>query len=214
MLKNYICMLISLSLVSCGGSGSGGSGGLANSAISSGLKIFVTEESHVGDFFNDPTLVGVTSIEKADDFCNKSLSKPDNATYKALLVDGINRDAVSLTDWVFEPLTDYFRVYDNVKIGTTSSASILTAFWSDMENSISDCDQVCGANGDFDVWTGIENSGDFSALNNTCDSWSASSNAYNGRFGNLSSVDGFAFSHPNGVASCAISMRIYCVEQM
>ena len=38
--------------------------------LSSGLKIFVTEELHTGDFANDPTLSGLNAIEKADDFCN------------------------------------------------------------------------------------------------------------------------------------------------
>ena len=214
MYRMLFLVLVSFILISCGGGSSETSGdNKASVVVSSGLKIFVTKETHVGDFYNDPTLEGITSIDKADQFCNESISKPSDAVYKALLVDGIDRDAISLTNWVFEPSTDYYRAYDNLKIGKTDSNSILTAFWSDLDNSINDCDYQCGANSDFGVWTGIEDAGNFSAMNNTCDSWASSNISDSGRFGDLAAKDGFAFSHPNGVAACNIRMHIYCVEQ-
>lgn len=241
-LQKSILGLISFTLISCGGDGDSGSGpqvvaeteaevpvdenaGVAvevpsdaantteTRVISSGLKIFASEEKHVGDFFNDPTLTGATAIDKADDFCNKSISRPNDANYKALLVDGIHRDAISLTNWIFEPLTDYYRVYDNVKIGTTSESAILTAFWVELDNSIADCDEECWRSDQYSVWTGIENAGDFSGVNNTCDGWSSAGHSTMGRFGTLAYTSGYAFSHSSGRASCVFRKRIYCVEQ-
>src|SRR6266850_920812 len=104
---------------SCGGGGGASSG----PALSRGLKIFATPENHVGDFANDPTLVGSTWAEKADDFCNNSSGRPDGAQYKAMMVDGSIRDAVSASDWVLQPDTTYFRVIGSVEVGTTDSSA-------------------------------------------------------------------------------------------
>lgn len=180
--------------------------------LSTGLKIFVTAEKHVGDFLNNPTLNGTTAIQKADDFCNKSANKPNNSSYKALLVDGINRDAVSLTDWVLEASTDYYRPYDNIKIGTTSNTHILNAFWSELDNTISECNESCAGSMDFYVWTGIDNAGDFSTQGNTCDSWSNSSYPPTGRYGIYIAKDGYAISS-NIFGACSQLAYLYCVEQ-
>ena len=74
---------------------------------------------------NDPLLSGSNAIEKADSFCNNDPNKPNSSTYKALLVDGITRDAISLTDWVLESNTTYYRPYDNVEIGATTNTAII-----------------------------------------------------------------------------------------
>ena len=202
-------VLASSVLTACGG---GSNSGNDEQVLSYGLKIFVTAESHVGDFANDPTLNGNTGIERADSFCNNSTSKPNNSTYKALLVDGINRDAISLTDWVLEPSTAYYRPYNNIRIGATNSASIFLAFWSNLENPIIDCTYDCFMNEGVDVWTGIDDAKDFSTNGNTCDSWTSSSTMYRGRFGMLSETDGFAFSS-NLFGSCSLKAHVYCVEQ-
>ena len=66
------------------------------------LKIFVSSSLHHGDFANDPTLSGATAMEKADAFCMRDSNRPTGGSIsKALLGDGVNRDAVTLTDWVF-----------------------------------------------------------------------------------------------------------------
>ena len=110
-MKNIqISAIATILLVACNG---GGNDHIVpvpgqSTVLSSGLKIFVTSETHAGDFASDPTLAGSDAIEKADDFCNQSLTKPNNSTYKALIVDGVNRDAISLTNWVLQPSTTYF----------------------------------------------------------------------------------------------------------
>lgn len=196
-------------LVSCDSGNNGGS-----NQLSTGLKIFVTAEDHVGDFANDPTLNGANAIEKADDFCNQSLNKPNDSIYKALIVDGITRDALSLTDWVLQPSTTYYRPYNNIEIGKTSDAHIFTAYWVDLTNSIADCDYNCSVSAGFYVWTGIDDASNFSTSGSTCNSWSSSSNSqYAGRYGMFIETDGFAFSS-NIFGSCGLRAYLYCVEQL
>ncbi len=73
------------------------------------LRIFVTSTQHVGDFKNDPLLPGSTATQKADTLCNSDAAKPTSNIYKALIVDGVNRDAVTKIDWVLQPNTTYYR---------------------------------------------------------------------------------------------------------
>lgn len=178
------------------------------SSVSAGLKIFATEEMHVSDFANDPTLAGNNAIEKADNFCNTSVSKPSDATYKALIVDGNLRDAVTLTNWVLLPNTTYYRAYDDIVVDTTSSSSIFTAYWRDMVNSVDDC-----SGPDCFVWTGIEDAATFATYNHNCSGWSGVGDY--GMWGYSSSATSEAFS--GGVnGSCngtGIKAKIYCVEQ-
>jgi len=208
MKRIFLVIITSASLVSCGGGDSN-----PQPELSTGLKIFVSKEKHVGDFLNDPTLNGATAIEKADDFCNKSANKPNESIYKALLVDGINRDAITLTDWVLQASTTYYRPYGNIKIGTTTNTQILTAFWSDLDNTIAECDEMCGMNMDFYVWTGIDDAGDFSTTgNNTCNSWSDSNYPPTGKYGIYALKDGYSISS-NINGACSLQAYLYCVEQ-
>ena len=109
-----------LFLASCGSDETDVSG----KTLSSGLKIFVTSNGHVGDFENDPLLSGANAMEKADAFCNNDPNKPNDSLYKAMIVDGTNRDAVSLTDWVLNPNTKYYRPYNDILIGETIDTAI------------------------------------------------------------------------------------------
>jgi hypothetical protein len=170
--------------------------------LSEGLKIFVTSEDHVADFAGDPTLTGANAIEKADSFCNQDSNKPNDSVYKALLVDGILRDAITLTDWVLQPNTTYYRPYDDIEIGTTTNDEIFTAFYSDLTNSISDSE--------LSVWTGIEGASDFTA-GEDCSNWSSGSSGI-GATGDSDAVDGLAFF--SGWWACqGAHNHLYCVEQ-
>ena len=213
----------------CGGGGSNGDGGSSNGGGSSssgdgesndagdnvgsnfdGLKIFVTAARHVGDFANDPTLSGTTGIEKADDFCMQDANLPaGDSIYKALLVDGINRDAVTLTDWVLQPNTTYYRP-SGVEIDTTGDDAILLAYWRDMKNSIA---QNTGQ-GYTSTWTGIADAGDFSTnANRNCLGWTSSGMGLGG-FGTYNAKDRAAFDWYGGSAACRLYERLYCVEQL
>ena len=211
-----ITSLILTILVACGSRGGGSSSGTANgSVVSSGLKIFVTESTHVGDFENDPTLTGSNWVEKADSFCNIDQSKPDNNNYKALLVDGVNRDAVNLVNWVLQPDTTYYRSYNNVVIDKTTQDAIFPAFYSDMTNAIHDGFGLGGTPGNppptSNVWTGIDDASDFSTTDN-CNGWSVGDNSLYALKGIVYYKGGWAFSSPGGNA-CAFQYRLYCVQQ-
>ena len=171
-----------------------------------GLKIFVTAATHVGDFANDPTLSGLTGIEKADDFCMQDANLPaDGSIYKALLVDGINRDAVTLTDWVLQPNTTYYRP-SGVEIDTTGNDAILPAYWREMENSIAKYTKDPES-----AWTGIRNASDFRTSGN-CSGWSSSGTDTAG-FGNSIAKGRSAFDWYGGGSACWIPHTLYCVEQ-
>jgi len=185
----------------CGGGG--GDENCNNEPL--GLRIFVTAEDHYGDFANDPTLIGNNWAEKADYFCNIDNKKPSTGYYKALLVDGVTRDAVTLSDWVLQPNSKYYR-YDGITlIGETNSASIFNVISSSLDNSID------VPPGYYDhIWTGIGDVTDFSADDNTCNNWS-SHDVSTSKYGDYGFPGQYAFSF--GDADCGSFLPIYCVEQ-
>ena len=199
-----------LALAGCGG----GSGD--ELVISTGLKIFATKETHVGNFAADPTLTGGNAVQKADDFCNRSISKPDTAIYKALLVDGTTRIAPtgssSGTDWVLQPNTTYYRAYYDVPIDTTGSIAILPAYFYDMDASFSACNP-----GECDAWTGIADASTFAADTDNCGGWGATTSGtpHLGWMGQLDAVNGSAVSHTEGACneSGEVRARVICVQQ-
>lgn len=92
-----------------------------------GLTIFLTDAGTSGDF---------GGIAAADALCNASPARPNNGTYKALLVDGTNRVACSSydcgtsgaaenVDWALLGNTAYFRGVDDAYIGRTNDAGLL-----------------------------------------------------------------------------------------
>lgn len=192
-----------------------GGGEEANHVVSSGLKIFVTAEAHSGNFAQDPSLSGANAMQKADDFCNQSISKPDGASYKAFLIDGTNRDAVSLKDWVFKPNTTYYQAYDNVVIDTTTGAAIFNVAFTLMQNSVLGCGGCSGPS----VWSGVGDATNFSASSNNCGGWGAGSmTGTMGTFAQSTERNHFAFSSGGSTAACDINsggnqLNLYCVQQ-
>jgi hypothetical protein len=178
--------------------------------VSSGPKIFLTSRKHVADFKNDPYLNGDSAIHKADDFCNTDPNRPDAHVYKALLLDGVNRDAKALTDWVLKPSTTYYRPHDDIVIGTTTTAAIFGAAYAPLTNSIGGT--ISPADTGTSVWTGIANSADFTA-GECCNGWSDMTNSWTARWAVPTATDGSAFG-TNGLVGCAVyEFWIYCVEQ-
>ncbi len=181
--------------------------------VSQGLKIFVTSQVHGADFANDPLLPGANAIAKADAFCNADPTRPSAATYKALLVDGVNRDAKGLVNWVLKPSTPYYRTHGDVLIGTTTSSAIFAAAYQPLANSIGEpASPFSGTAEPSEVWTGIGNSGDFSS-GEDCLHWASMTNDFSARWGIPQEKNGNAFS-TNGLIGCAVyQLPIYCVEQ-
>jgi hypothetical protein len=104
--------------------------------VSAGPKIFVSSRGHLSDFIDDRTLRGTTPIGKADDFCNSDPSKPDDRTYKALLVDGVARSAKPALDWPLRANTTYYLPHDDLVIGTTDDHAIFDAEFMPLANAI------------------------------------------------------------------------------
>lgn len=194
-------------LSGCGGGDSDQSG-----TPSVGLKIFATVEKHSGDFANDPTLPGSTAIQKADYFCNKSVFKPSNDTYKALIVDGVNRDAVTQTDWVLRPNTSYFQAYGDVLIDVTTANATFAGFYRSMFHSVSPNCKNCSQPW---VWTGIGGATFAAAPGLTCNGWGQTGSivSQTGTFGSSDATDGFSF-YSGSTADCvSIHLSLYCVQQ-
>jgi hypothetical protein len=183
----------------------------------SGLKIFATSEIHVGDFANDPTLSGANAIEKADFFCNQDSGKPDDKIYKALLIDGINRDAKSLTDWVLLPNTTYYRAFDNIEIGATISTAIFPVLFQDLTNSVDvrRAPLPTGVEHPDNVWSGITDLTDYTNDGSRdCNGWTTSNNVFQGIYGYSYEKTSVAISTQTASVYCGAKLRLYCVEQM
>lgn len=193
----------------------GGCGG-GDDTPSTGLKIFVTAETHSGDFAGDPKLPGTNAIQKADAFCNQSSAKPSDDTYKALFVDGVSRDAVSLTDWVLKPNTNYYQAFNDVLIDKTSNAALFTAYYSPLQHPINGCGNHCPEGTATQVWTGIDDASTFAASPNVCNQWGqvGSVSNSNGAFASTLETGYYAFASNGGAASCSTTqLALYCVQQ-
>lgn len=196
-------------LASCGG-------GADPSVPSSGLKIFVTARVHNGNFRDDVVLVGANAIEKADDFCHTDPAKPSSGRYKALLVDGVSRDAISKTDWVLRANTPYFQPFDNVRIGVTTSAAVFPTASNRLDNPIHESfgtsTNVNAPAPTSSVWTGLSEASTFAASPNNCQRWSSSLDPDYSTIGVSYATDASAF-YTNGGHTCTLAHRLYCVEQ-
>jgi hypothetical protein len=207
--KIFSILVLILLLISCGNSGNGSCNNSNDTITVPDFVIFITKGKHSGNFLDDPTLSGSTGIERADDFCNKDGNKPDDDTYKALLVDDSNRIAIPQTDWVLQPNTTYYRPDEpfDIKsddmftpIGKTTSDAIFNVAYQQLDNPIGMGESV---------HTGIDSLDDFSSNGYNCNNWSFNSGSVSD--GLTSELGGGAFSF--GGATCADLSSIYCVKQ-
>jgi len=209
-MRTLTIIAVSICVVACGSNSSS-----PPPKLSSGKKIFVTAIGHIGDFQNDPLLAGSNAIEKADSFCNNDANKPDDSTYKALIVDGINRDAISLTDWVLKPNTTYYRPYDDVEIGTTIDTAILPVLNKELTNSVAEkrTDSTDGFHLNNVVYTGISEASNYATDGAaTCNNWSSATKSYSANWGRIYETTTNAIS-TDGLIACDYIAPLYCVEQ-
>lgn len=127
-------------------------------------KIFLTLETHDGDFAHDPNLPGGNAIARADAFCNRSIGRPDDQTYKATVVDGVNRSVSPLVDWVLKQQTRYFQ-----------ASGVLPMFVSDQQSRFDPGTLFTNRYlSTFDrieyMWSGL--APNFTVSANTCQGWS------------------------------------------
>lgn len=261
----YLSILsMSMSLVAC----SNGDDGIPplqseqQAPIAEGLKIFVTDELHNGDFEEASyvltgneevtliagkvtldeetrvvTVTGDNVIETADLLCNLDRNKPaDGSTYKALFVDGIDRDAPSLTDWVLQPDTAYYLPYQeevqdlddldsdgdrdelvfaDIEIATTSPAGIFDFEAGELSRSISDRRPESGEGAMLTNFalTGVSDTSDFSTdgLQN-CNNWTSARFNLNTPIASIIATTDQAIQS-DILVGCDNYAALYCVEQ-
>lgn len=195
------------------GSGTLSSANVTNVAVTcvtSSPRIFKTAVQFNGDLKTNGS--GSTGIAGADALCMADSNYPGNGTYKALMMDGVNRVACTTsncgggvsehTDWVLAASTTYLRSDDTTTIGTTTSAGIfsfpLTNAFSSTSNSI---------------WTGLH--ANWTLATHHCDGtaapWTSSLSSVLGKVGVSDSTASNAITDNND--QCNLLCNLYCVEQ-
>lgn len=158
--------------------------------------IFITSDEFLGD-------INGNGIEQADEECNNDPAKPDLSTYKAMLVDGIHRNACTnpdctpsggSIDWVLLPNTQYIRP-DGTVIGTTNSNAI---FESPLDNSPEDVGVA--------FWIGFEQ--DWTDSTDDCANWTVGDGIEQGASGNSANLEWFLTG-----GDCDFPAALVCVEQ-
>jgi hypothetical protein len=173
-------------------------------------KIFVTSNAFQGNIGGGAGVPDTIGIQRADFICNNDANKPDNNTYKAMIVDEItNRRACSTSncmnpnenvDWVFKPNTDYYRPNGRY-LFTTNSAGIVTT---NIAESI-----LAGSY--YPYWTGLASDWTISPSAH-CNNWTDNSSSYIGRVGSSNSKDSKWYSDISS-PSCDSSKALLCVGQ-
>ncbi len=165
-------------------------------------RIFATAIAYNGN------LGGVAG---ADAKCMADGLRPTTGTYKAMLVDDVNRRACSTMDcsggvsenidWVFRANQLYFQADGLVAILTTNSAGIHDFGMANLGNP--------AAPGSFQYWTGLVS--DWRTNSQVCSNWSSNMDPLQGMTGEAGQVTGNAIQ--DDPDDCDSFARILCVEQ-
>jgi hypothetical protein len=166
--------------------------------------IFVTNTTSAGKL--DIVTVDGNGIAEADAICNDDANKTNNSNYKALIVDGTNRQACDknscLTsssaqlDWPLKALQEYRQTDGTTIIGTTNASGV---FDFPLDNKFTTAT--------VSSWTGLGLNFQNDAVN--CTEWTDNSN---GVYGDQSSLTSSSIN--NGGNGCANSQHLICVEQL
>ena len=154
------------------------------------------------------TASGVGGISGADATCNTDSNKPNNSTYKALIVDSANRKACTSAFcsggqienklWAFKPNIEYRRIDETAVIGTTNSAGI---FSFPLNHSMTNTNDQ--------VWTGLNT--DWTSSSNNCSNWTSISGVQNGSTAATIQSDNRSIFVTD--QSCNSLLKFLCVEQ-
>jgi len=169
-------------------------------------KMFVTQNTYTGDF---SAYTGATGIEKADNACTSDANYPGLGTYKALIVDGINRTACNSANcvtsgisehinWPFLSNTVYWKISPLAAVLKTNDTAI---FEFPLNNSLLTTGLY--------FWTGLNT--DYTPGANNCTNWSDGTTAASGGTGSLSATDSTVLFYLDNL--CSSSYQLVCVEQ-
>jgi len=144
-------------------------------------------------------------ISGADAKCMTDANYPGSGTYKAMIVDGVNRVAsVSANtgngqvDWVLQPNTKYYLSDGTTHIMTTDSNGIFVfGTW----NTTISPNRWSGLMADWRTDTA-----------NYCQGWTTSNHAISGSIGHYAAVDSEAIRYATPQA-CSSQYKLLCVEQ-
>ena len=160
--------------------------------------IFVTDSTYNGN---------LSGISGADTKCNNDANKPNTSTYKAMIVDGTNRDAEAgaQVDWVLKANTKYVRADGTTEIFTTNADHIFDFSIADATNSVAATSAP--------VWTGLINDWTFSG--ESCNDWADNGTGIVGWLGNTGLTNGSLImdGFPQMTWTCDYTYNLYCVEQ-
>ena len=157
----------------------------------------------------------LNGIQSADFLCSNDPGKPSSSSYKAMLVDGVNRIASSTAnmgdhqqDWVFYSFTQYRRADGQAAIGTSGPKGLFA-----FPISLS----PIGGTDTVNYWTGMKSDW---TTGDTCSAWTSTGGM--GTYGSSGGETGSApqglvgtgiISNTGGSVSCGSSYRLLCVEQ-
>jgi len=128
-----MAVLIAAVMMAAGCSSGGSSSPAVPAQTCTTCMTFVTAATYSGDI--KTTGGKANAIASADSLCMADANKPaGGGTYKAMLVDGVNRVACTTAncgggagehiDWVFKPSTTYLRSDGTTTVMTTNTAGI------------------------------------------------------------------------------------------
>lgn len=205
------------------------------------LQIFVSSNTHNGNFATDSTNVGTgfvsgQPITNADALCANDSNKPnDGYTYKALLsygtdtataVQGTNRFACGGTptsapcvgtnvtagfDWVLRPGYVQYRSVNSENVNTVA-------------NTLADygVTSTSARPGNFGIssptWTGLSNASNYqwtSSTTSNCNGWSDGSSDYTGVKGQPgNAAAAYSPIYSSSSLNCNSTFALYCVQQV
>jgi hypothetical protein len=207
--KFIIVLTIILIAVSCGKSDEAASTNYS-CGINNYCIIFVSNTTTDGDIDGTGDNDGSNGIEEADTICNADSNKPNSSTYKAMIVDGLNRVACTTAgcsggtaehvDWVLQASTEYRQIDEFTVIATTTTAGI---FSFPLDNTV---ESPTSTN---TLWTGLNNTS-WTTGSSTCSAWTDGSGASNG----LAHSAAVVGSMGNQTQLCTNTLfKLHCVEQ-
>ncbi len=166
----------------------------------------VTVVSHLKVFLTTTTVGGnIGGIAAADTLCANDVSNPnDGYTYRALLVDGVDRSALNPTvDWVLQPSFVY-KTTGGATFGTTNASAVFTS----ITNISTNAGEIW--------WTGVAddswNPGNTTAPNDgNCNRWTSNSGSDNGWMGK-GSGNSLDATFNDGRYACNGSYKLICVQ--
>ncbi|NLD28214.1 MAG: DUF1554 domain-containing protein [Myxococcales bacterium] len=176
-------------------------------------KIFVTNSGNTGKFAGDPNF----AISNADAFCMNDSNYPGNGVYKAMIVNGVTRNACTSSncetngttehiDWVLLPDTTYVRADLTKVIGRTTDKGIFNFNIAELTNAFSDITE------EIETWTGLDDEWR-TVTGYTCQDWTEDDANRTGYIGLCNSKDGEAIAAFE--QSCdRDNVKIVCVEQI